>query len=262
MARLGQARSERLGRDPVIELSGRSFNTDLESYDEPSDPYSATPEIVPDTPKSPSGELLSGKDEDNVKGELRIDGAAYNRLTKPDPNFATTFYHADVRGERWESDFLKLDKESYFRMLGEIHRGEKNGPKWEHSELTTHSLREDLVDIIGKKLNLTDLQLEEAKARATNVDGEKFGRTLELLAFCVCGYVVHRDESTPAVIKRDFHPNCSETDLLFEKVAEELGLGEREIDDVCRSLDQKFSEPVPPRGFDRRKPGWEPNCSE
>ena len=38
--------------------------------------------------------------------------------------------------------------------------------EWVHSELHTHTLREDLVEIIGGMLNLNDLQLEEAKARA------------------------------------------------------------------------------------------------
>lgn len=246
----------------MIELSARDSDADLEPYDEPSDPYSDTPEIAPDAPKPPFEESLSEKDEDDAKAELLIDGEAYNRLKKPDPNFATTFYHTEVRGERWTADFLKLDKEAYFKMLGEIHRGEKNGPKYEHSELKTHTLREDLVEIIGERLNLNEFQLEEAKARATNVDGEKFGMKLELLVFCVCGYVVHRDDTSPYAAERQFHPNSPETDPLFEEVEEDLGLKEWEIDRVCRRLDQEFSEHVPPKGFDRRKPGWEPNCSE
>lgn len=227
-----------------------------------SDPYSATLEVLPEITDQSFERTLSGKDEDDEKAELRIDAEAYNRLTKPDPNFATTFYHADVREQRWPADYLKLDKEAYFKMLGEIHRGEKNGPKWEHSELHTHTLREDFVEIIGARLNLNDLQLEEAKARATNVDGEKFGMNLDLLVYCVCAYVVHNDDTPPYAIERKVHPNSESKDDLFEEVAGELGLRSKLIDRVYRRFEQEFTDLVPPKGFDPRKPGWEPRRGE
>lgn len=231
-------------------------------FAEPTDDYSATPEVLPEAPQSSFERTLSDQDEDDAKEELGIDGEAYNGLTKPDANFATVFHHTDVRGERWSSDYLKLNKESYFKMLGEINRGEKNGPKYEHSELATYNLRAYLTDNIGERLNLNTEQLREAKARATNVDGEKFGRRLELLVFCTCAYVVHRDKISPYAKERKFHPNCLELDPLFEEVAKELGLKELRIDRVCRRFDQEFSEQTPPRGFDPRKPGWKPDPDE
>jgi hypothetical protein len=239
-------------------MSTQNYEAGVEPFANPSDPYSATPEVDPDTPKSPAEKTLAEKTEEETKEELRIDGEAYNDLTKPDPNWATTFYHTDVRGDRWKADYVKLDKEAHFKMLGEIHRGEKNGPKYEHSELTTHNLREDLVEIIGKQLNLNELQLEEAKARATNVDGERFGMNLELLVYCVCAYVVHNDDSEPYAIERKVHPNCKSKDMIFEQVAFELGLRPDRINRVYRRFEQAFSDSVPPRGFDPRKPGWEP----
>jgi hypothetical protein len=226
------------------------------------DPYSSTLEVATEVVEQSFERTLTDEDEDDAKAELRIDGEAYNRLTKPDPNWATTFRHADVRNERWMADYLKLDKEAYFKMLGEIHRGEKNGPKWEHSELHTHTLREDLVEIIGGRLNLNHLQLEEAKARATNVDGEKFGMKLELLVFCVCAYVVHNDNSTPYADGRKVHPNCTTKDVIFEQVAFDLGLRPSLINRVYRRFEQEFSTLVPPKGFDPRKPGWKPRQTE
>jgi hypothetical protein len=226
------------------------------------DPYSATLNVSPETSEEPFERKLSQKSEDNAKEEIGIDGEAYNALTKPDTDWAATFYHADVREQRWSADYLKLDKESYFRMLGQIHRGEKNGPKWEHSEYHTHTLREDLVKIAGGKLNLNDLQLEEAKARATNVNGEKFGMTLELLVYCVCALVVHNDEWTPYAKDRKVHPNCPSKDAIFEQVAFELSLHPDRIDRVYRRFEQNFADAVPPRGFDPRKPGWEPGHTE
>ncbi|WP_224268649.1 hypothetical protein [Haloprofundus salinisoli] len=204
---------------------------------------------------------MAEKDEEETKRELRIDGDAYNQLTKPDPHWATLFRAKDVRGQRWSSDFLKLDKESYFKMLGEIHRGEKNGPKWEHSELKTYRLRVYLVENIGERLNLTSLQIDRAKARATNVDAEKFGKKLELVAFCSCAYVVHRDENTPYAAERKYHPNCAESDEIFNQVALEFGLRQHDIDRVCRQFDQMFSERLPPKGFDERKPNWTPTTT-
>ena len=225
------------------------------------DPYSTTLEVSPESPEKHFERTLSDKAEEDARAEIRIDGEAYNGLTKPDPNFATTFYHADVREQRWPADYLKLDKEAYFRMLGEIHRGEKNGPKWEHSEYHTHTLREDLVEIIGGKLNLNDLQMKEAKARATNVDGEKFGMKLELLVYCACAYVVHNDDWTPYADERKVHPNCKSKDVIFEEVALELGLHPNRINRVYRRFEQEFTDTIPPRGFHPEKPGWEPRCS-
>lgn len=243
-------------------MSTKHYHPTIEQEKPSSDPYSSTPEVCPETPNPSTEETLSDRDEDDAKGKPRIDGDAYNDLTKPDPNWATTFYHSDVREQRWSADYLKLDKESYFKMLGEIHRGEKNGPKWEHSELQTHTLREDLVDIIGGQLNLNELQLEEAKARATNVDGEKFGMSLELLVYCVCAYVVHNDNWTPYASERKVHPNCSSRDRIFLQVAFELDLQPERIDRVYRRFEQNFTDCVPPRGFDSRKPGWEPRSPE
>ncbi len=226
------------------------FDPEIEQGMVSADPYSSTLEVFPEIAEQGFGKKLSNKDESDTKAELRIDAEAYNELTKCDTNWATTFYHADVREERWTADYLKLDKESYFRMLGEINRGEKNGPKWENSEYHTHTLREDLVEIIGGMLNLNDLQLDEAKARATNVDGEKFGMRLELLVYCVCAYVVHNDDSTPYAKERKVHPNCGSKDVTFQQVAFELDLHPNRINRVYRRLEQKFSRK--PEGVSHR----------
>ncbi|SDM38837.1 hypothetical protein SAMN04487949_1493 [Halogranum gelatinilyticum] len=226
------------------------------------DSYAFTSESNPKPTETRVEQTLKQKSKETAEKELRIDGAAYNQLKKPDPNWNTYFCPSDVRDERWASDFLKLDKESYFQMLVEIHRGEKNGPKWEHSEWHTYALRTHIVENIGERLNLTDRQVRRAKARATNVDAERFGKSLELIAYCACGYVVHRDDSTPYASERHFHPNSPETDKIFEEVADDFDLSEREINRVCRQFDQQFTEQVPPRGFDGRKPNWEPATAQ
>ncbi len=143
-------------------------------------------------------------------------------------------------------------------MLSAINRGEQNGPTWEHSELQTYELRKHLVEVIGEMLNMTGRQIEQAIARATNIDGQKFGQRLELLVFCTCAYVVHRDETDYAK-NRHYHPNRDENDKLFEKVAETLELAEFRIENVCRMFDQTFTKELPPVKFDDRKPNWKPN---
>lgn len=232
-------------------------STASESTTQPSDPYVVTPEIVPDTTSVPANRPKGDSDEEDNEKVIYLDGEAYNALTKPDPHWATSFTPSEVRGERWSADFLKLDKERYFRMLSAIHRGEKNGPTWEHSELHTYRLRKFLVENIGQRLNMTDLQIERATARATNIDGQKFGQRLELAVFCTCAYVVHRDQTGYAK-DRHYHPNKTEKDELFEKVAEMFELAQHRIDNVCRMFDQIFGE-LPPVEFDERKPEWKAN---
>ena len=224
-----------------------------EQITKPSDPYAATPEVAPEPESKPT--YTTGESNDDAeKDAIHIDGEAYNGLTKPDPHYATFFSSSDVRAETWGSDFLYSDRERYFRMLSAINRGEQNGPTWEHSELETYRLRKHLVEVIGEWLNLTKLQIERTTARATNVDGEKFGQRLELAVFCTAAYVVHRDESGYAKA-RDFHPNCPKNDEVFEEVAEEFDLSENRIENTCRRFDQQFGE-LPPVEFDSRKPNW------
>jgi hypothetical protein len=130
-----------------------------------------------------------------------------------------------------------------------------------NSELRTYELRKHLVEVIGEMLNMTARQIDRAIARATNVDGEKFGQRLELLVFCTCAYVVHRDERGSAK-GRHYHPNRKENDDLFEEVAETLELAQFRIENVCRKFDQKFTDELPPIEFDERKPDWKPNGDE
>lgn len=203
-------------------------------------------------------------DEDSMEEGERssdIDDEAYNALKKGDPHWATTFYPNEVRSERWDADFLYRNRERYFEMLVEIHKGRQNGPVWEHSELRTYELRKHLVEVIGEMLNMTARQIDQAIARATNVDGEQFGQRLELLVFCTCAYVVHRDETGYAK-NRHYHPNRDKNDELFEEVAETLALKQFRIDNVCWRFDQKFTDELPPIKFDERKPDWKPECSE
>ncbi|MFC6614723.1 hypothetical protein ACFQAS_07095 [Halopenitus salinus] len=237
-------------------MSANQTSHTAETITEPSDEYAATPEVDPPT-DSKSVYTPTDSEDDGDKDEIHINGEAYNDLTKPDPHCATFFSPSDVRGEKWVSDFLNLNRERYFRMLSAINRGEKNGPTWEHSQLHTYRLRKDLVEIIGQRLNLTERQIERSIARATNIDGEKFGQRLELAVFCTCAYVVHRDESGYTK-ERHFHPNSPETDELFEEVAEEFNLSENRIENVCRMFDQTFGE-LPPVQFDSRKPNWKAN---
>ena len=202
-------------------MSSIQASYESEQITKASDPYAVTPEVAPEPDSKPTY-TTSESNDDAEKDAIHIDGEAYNGLTKPDPHYATFFSPSDVRAETWGSDFLYSDRERYFRMLSAINRGEQNGPTWEHSELETYRLRKHLVEIIGERLNLTKQQIEHTTARATNVDGEKFGQRLELAVFCTAAYVVHRDESGYAKA-RDFHPNCPKNDEVFEEVAEEFG---------------------------------------
>lgn len=247
------------GRDTIFIMLQPDTSLSSASTTEPSDPYAVTPEVAPEPSSSEQEVGPSDSDhEENDRIVVHLDGDAYNELTKPDPHWATMISPKNVCGERFDSDYVYLDKERYFRMLAGINRGEQNGPTYEHSELRTYRLRKHLVEIIGRRLNMTEQQISRAVARATNVDGEKFGQRLILCVFCTCAYVVHRDETGYAK-DRNYHPNKDEKDLLFQKVAFEFDLSPNRIENVCRKFDQTFTDMVPPVRYDRRKPNWKPN---
>lgn len=238
-----------------------SSNTTLfasKSSKDPSDPYAATPEVRAESPAPTTIDNETESNDEDEDNNLRIDGDAYKALTKPDPNWATTFNPVEVRGKQWRADYLYLDKEGHFEMLGAINRGEQNGPKYEHKELHTYRFWKHMVEIIGERLNMTEHQVSRATRRATNIDGEKFGQRVELAVFCTCAYVVHQDK-TGFAEKRRYYPGIDDErlDQLFKDVAEEFELRQKRIDKQIRSFSQKFeAEELPPEGFDERKPNW------
>lgn len=253
-----EAGNDYLYSDEIHPAELSSNECDYDSVFEAGDDYTFYGDIVPNELNLPTV-TTSELDQDDELAP-RLDGKKYTELTKADPHNKTFFYPWDVRNEFWTADFLKLSKERYFKMLGEINRGEKNGPVWENTELKTYQLRRSLVEIFSERLNMTNFQKRQAIARATNVNGKTFGRKLTLLVYCTCAYVVHNDNTTHVTRNRKCHPNTPDDkkDEIFVRVAEEYDLREKDIRSCYGRLEYLFQEELPPVKFDLRKPGWEP----
>lgn len=257
-----------LSFEPRENLLISTMSTQEKSFEEASvfeaaDPYVSSGDSLPGIESIPTSEDILEEEELSLSKEetpstIRVDGEAYTALTEVEAEAATQIWQSDVRGQRWESDYLYRDKERYFQMLSAINRGEKNGPKWENGPYQTYKLRKDLTEIIGRRLNLSDHQIARATARAVTVDTRKFGRALVLVVFCTCAYVVHRDETGYAE-GRKYHPNQDpeDRDSIFQEVAETYGLRQSDIDRVCRQFDQLFDpDSHPPRRFTGKNPNW------
>lgn len=92
---------------------------------------------------------------------------------------------------------------------------------------------------------MTQTQRNRARRYFRNLDREKLGLRLELGAYCLCMYVVEQDEQNQ---HRRCHPNLPEEkkDEQFQRIADALGLTEREIQKTYGKIQNRLrSAPVP-----------------
>lgn len=179
----------------------------------------------------------------------------YRPIDKPETNSATYFDIKDVpAGAFWLADFLYLNKRKYYQHLADINAGRKNGPKWRNDPFLTYEANRDLIDCLTAALDLTPTQRNRARRYFLNLDREKLGLKTELVAFCLCSFLLEMDKQNH---QRRCHPNVERErrDPLFTSVAENLGLTEREIRKTYGKLQYLLRDaPLPPVKDDKRDP--------
>lgn len=180
-------------------------------------------------------------------------------IDKPDTNFATYIEHDEIgEDEKWMADFLYLKKQDYYKHLNDINAGRKNGPTWYNDPFLTYENARDFINIISGGLDMTSVQRHRSRRYFISLDRERLGLRYEVVAYCVCAYIVEQDEQNQY---RRCHPNVpnEKTDKLFQQTAESLELTSREIHKTYGKLQHILkARPLPPVQDDRRDPDHYP----
>jgi hypothetical protein len=101
--------------------------------------------------------------------------------------------------------------------------------------------KSDLLTTVTARLEMTPHQIRRAETIFIPLDSQKFGFSLELVAFCLCALVVRQDG-------RIYHPNCKDenNDELFTAYAGELNPRDRRmIHKVMTRLQRRYSNELP-----------------
>lgn len=128
------------------------------------------------------------------------------------------------------------DKYELYKKLDGYNSGKYN-LNWENKSYHTFLLNEHLIESLGTQLDLTKEQRRNARARFLSLELDKWGVDARLVAFCVCAYTVHQDDTL-----RSYHPNQSEDnkDPLFNKIGRDLGFRRKTVTSVYSKLETHF----------------------
>ena len=122
---------------------------------------------------------------------------AYDSLTKPDTNNATYIGWQKIDEEEyWLADHLPRSKKKYWEFLNQVNSGLRNG-KWWNDTYETYRTNRDLILNLTSHLYMRPPQRARATNLITRLDLQKLGLQAELVAFCICAYVVHDTEKDP-----------------------------------------------------------------
>jgi hypothetical protein len=120
-----------------------------------------------------------------------------NPINKPDTNNGSCIRH-DMDGEN-----ARLD-EQYWRKMSLYNSGISN-LKWSNSEYRTYILNKGMIESLMCQLDLTQRQREQVYPFLMGLDFGKFGKKVEITAFCAIVTTINNDDT-----KRSYHPQQKE----------------------------------------------------
>jgi hypothetical protein len=118
----------------------------------------------------------------------------------------------DVKGFS-ESDYwpapnshLYTNKKKMYIYLDRMNSGLQNGPKWQNKRYETYTQACSLMRRVADRVEMSEPLLNKAISMFAGLDRSKIGRSLDLVALAVCGYVLHEEG------RRRCHPNVNAED--------------------------------------------------
>jgi len=111
----------------------------------------------------------------------------------------------------------------------------------------------DTIDNLSSQLGLTTEERSQSRHHFVTLDREDLGLSSDLVAYCVCAYVVEQNERNE---ERRCHPNVPEKtkDDLFQQIAESLDLSQREIVKTYGKIQNRIDDTTSPVPEDRHDP--------
>lgn len=173
-------------------------------------------------------------------------------LNAPDTNNATWFdYTEKTDGHMMSSsEWYKWVRQEYYKHLAEINRGRKRGAGIWNDPYHTYQSNRDLIRIISSQLDLSSVQRDEAEDWFLSFDLERWGVRKELVAYCLCAWIVHNDGS-----ERKAHPDSPDDEKpdQFVNLPEQFGLRKEDLQKVYGKIGHHLrNESQSPARFDRR----------
>lgn len=175
-------------------------------------------------------------------------------INHPDSDPATFFKATDVDSSaRYPADFRFLNKQEHYLRLKWLNAGFAIGLNRYHDQLVTYEMAVDLIDNLSSQLGLTTKERSQSRHHFVTLDREGLGLSSDLVAYCVCAYVVEENQRNE---ERSCHPNITDEkkDTLFQQISESLNLTQREIVKTYGKVQNRIGDTVSPVPEDRHDP--------
>lgn len=161
---------------------------------------------------------------------------AYSPLPKPDTNNATYIGWTEIdESEYWLADTVPRSKRKYWEFQNQVNSGLRNGKRW-NDPYETYRTNRDLILNLTSHLYMRPHQRTRAIDLISRLDLQKLGLRAELVAFCICAYVIHDSEND----LRCGYPAMGSMGNICEELREmqkSLGIKDKEF----RKHTEKFS---------------------
>lgn len=142
---------------------------------------------------------------------MPFDESESEPLVSPDNNAAT----------RFNPEEAPADKRAYWQRLAGYQSGLKN-LDWVDRRAQRRQDNLAVFDAISSQLELTRWQKQVGRELFDGFDLRELGYGVELVAFCVCVWVVETDG-------RFYHPQSPDSDELFVRLADALRLNTNHV---------------------------------
>jgi hypothetical protein len=175
-------------------------------------------------------------------------------INNPDTNHATFFKANDIQSsESFLADFRYLNKRKHYHHLKQLNAGFAVSLGRYNDRLVTYDMAVDVVDNLSSQLGLTKKERSQSRHQFVTLDREELGLRSDLVAYCVCAYVVEQNERNE---ERRCHPNVPENtkDDLFQQIAESLDLSQRGIVKTYGKIQNRVDDTTSPVPEDRHDP--------
>lgn len=179
-------------------------------------------------------------------------------INNPDTNYATYFNADDIDSSAYfRADFRFLRKEKHYQHLKDLNAGRAIGLNRYNDRCVTYEQACDLIEALSAQLGLTNREQYRARCHFVSLDREKLGLELELVAYCVCAYVIEQNERNDT---RRGHPNVPDDrhDDRLQEIADSLNLRQRDLVKTYGKIQHRTGGAVPPVQHDRRDPDHYP----
>lgn len=168
-----------------------------------------------------------------VNSDISIDASKIPATANTNP--ATQIgYQTVKKGKSWDSetDWLTTKKQETFSRYARLNQGKLVVPGRENTPYKTYETNRDTIETLSSHLELSESQRKEARCRFHALDLQDWGIRADVIAFTLCQYIVHNDETDVRTchphteaedVPKEFHTVFSSLDIPEDRLASAYG---------------------------------------